>query len=118
MNTLISLDTKMHYRSVFISDVHLGFHGCSAKFLLDFLDRMECETLYLVGDIIDFRYMKKKCRWPKSHRDVLLKICEKARSGTRVVFVPGNHDEVVRPFNGMMFGCIEIQDRVKEGIAA
>jgi UDP-2,3-diacylglucosamine pyrophosphatase LpxH len=112
MNTLVSLDTTMRCRTVFISDVHLGFHGCSADFLLDFLDHTECETLYLVGDIVDFWNLKKKRHWPKAHSDVLLKICEKARSGTRVVFVPGNHDEAVRPFNGMMFGCIEIQDRV------
>lgn len=112
MNTLVPLDTTNRCRTVFISDVHLGFHGCSAGFLLDFLDRTECETLYLVGDIVDFWYMKKKRHWPKAHSDVLLKICDKARNGTRVVFVPGNHDEAVRPFAGMMFGCIEIQDRV------
>ena len=92
MNTLVSLDTTMRCRTVFISDVHLGFHGCSADFLLDFLDHTECETLYLVGDIVDFWNLKKKRHWPKAHSDVLLKICEKARSGTRVVFVPGNHD--------------------------
>lgn len=112
MNTLVPIDTTVRCRTVFISDVHLGFHGCSADFLLDFLDRTECDTLYLVGDIIDFWYMKKKRHWPKSHGDVLYKICEKARQGTRVVFVPGNHDEAVRPFDGMMFGCIEIQDRL------
>ncbi len=112
MSTLVPLDTKVRCRTVFISDVHLGFHGCSAGFLLDFLDRTECETLYLVGDIVDFWYMKKRRHWPKSHSDVLLKFCDKARNGTRVVFVPGNHDEAVRPFDGMMFGCIEIQDQV------
>lgn len=112
MNTLVPLDTKVRCRTVFISDVHLGFHGCSADFLLDFLGRVECETLYLVGDIVDFWYMKKRANWPKSHGEVLYRILDMARHGTRVVFVPGNHDEAVRPFDGMMFGCIEIQDRL------
>jgi len=112
MDSMVSLNTTLRCRTVFISDVHLGFHGCSADFLNDFLDRVECDTLYLVGDIVDFWYLRKRRNWPKSHGEVLYKILDKARKGTRVVFVPGNHDEAVRPFNGMMFGCIEIQDRV------
>jgi UDP-2,3-diacylglucosamine pyrophosphatase LpxH len=112
MTTLVSLETTLRCRTVFISDVHLGFHGCSADFLNHFLDRVQCDTLYLVGDIIDFWYLRKKRSWPPEHGEVIYRILDKARNGTRVVFVPGNHDEAVRPFNGMMFGCIEIQDKV------
>jgi UDP-2,3-diacylglucosamine pyrophosphatase LpxH len=110
MNSLVSLDTTLRCRTVFISDVHLGFPGCSADYLTDFLDRVDCETLYLVGDIFDFWYMKRRRYWPKAHSEVVHRIMQKAREGTRVVFVPGNHDEVVRAYDGMDMGCIEIRD--------
>jgi UDP-2,3-diacylglucosamine pyrophosphatase LpxH len=97
-----------HYRAIWISDVHLGTPGCQAKFLLDFLKHNESDTLYLVGDIIDGWRLKKSIYWPQSHNDVVQKILRKARKGTEVVYVPGNHDESVRQFLGLSFGEIKV----------
>ncbi len=97
-----------HYRAIWISDVHLGTPGCQAKFLLDFLKYNESDTLYLVGDIIDGWRLKKSIYWPQSHNDVVQKILRKARKGTEVVYVPGNHDESVRQFLGLSFGEIKV----------
>jgi len=100
----------LHYRTIFISDVHLGFSGCSANYLLDFLRSTRCDTLYLVGDIVDIWQMKKRMYWPQEHNDVVRTILGKAKHGTRVVFVPGNHDEVLRDFDGQVFGNLEIRN--------
>ena len=101
------------YRAIFISDIHLGTRGCKAAFLLDFLRHNESETLYLVGDIIDGWALKKSFHWPQSHNDIVQKVLRKARKGTRVVYVPGNHDEVGRQFAGLDFGQVAIrQDAV------
>ena len=97
-----------HYRAIWISDVHLGTPGCQAKFLLDFLKHNESDTLYLVGDIIDGWRLKKSIYWPQSHNDVVQKILRKARKGTEVVYVPGNHDESIRQFLGLSFGEIKV----------
>ena len=97
-----------HYRAIWISDVHLGTPGCQAKFLLDFLKHNESDTLYLVGDIIDGWRLKKSIYWPQSHNDVVQKILRKARKGTEVVYVPGNHDESIRQFIGLSFGEIKV----------
>lgn len=99
-------------RTIWISDVHLGFPGCSADHLLDFIRQMRCETLYLVGDIVDFWYLKKKRFWPQSHSNVIRSLLGKAKHGTRVVFVPGNHDEVMRQYDGMSIGHIEIINQI------
>ena len=99
----------LRFRSVFISDVHLGFKGCSAEYLLDFLESIETRTLYLVGDIIDLWSLRKTVYWPQAHSDVLRRILAMARSGTRVVYVPGNHDEVFRDFDGHVFANVEIR---------
>jgi UDP-2,3-diacylglucosamine pyrophosphatase LpxH len=96
-------------RSVWISDVHLGFHGCSAEFLLDFLHNVECDYLYLVGDIIDIWEMKKRMYWPQTHNNVIRTILGKAKHNTKVIYVPGNHDELLRDFDGTIFGNIEIR---------
>lgn len=96
--------------SIFISDVHLGFAGCSAKYVLDFLENVKCRNLYLVGDIIDFWSLRRKRYWPETHTKVLKKILEMAQSGTRVVMVPGNHDETLRKYNGLNIGAIEVND--------
>ncbi|BEI41194.1 hypothetical protein PHIN9_11250 [Polynucleobacter sp. HIN9] len=88
--------------------MHLGTPGCQAKFLLDFLKHNESDTLYLVGDIIDGWRLKKSIYWPQSHNDVVQKILRKARKGTEVVYVPGNHDESVRQFLGLSFGEIKV----------
>jgi UDP-2,3-diacylglucosamine pyrophosphatase LpxH len=97
-----------HYRAIWISDVHLGTPGCQAKFLLDFLKHNESDTLYLVGDIIDGWRLRKSVYWPQSHNDVVQKILRKARKGTEVVYVPGNHDESIRQFLGLSFGDIKV----------
>jgi UDP-2,3-diacylglucosamine pyrophosphatase LpxH len=96
------------YRSLFISDVHLGMRTCQAEALLDFLRHVEADTLYLVGDIIDFWKVKRGPYWPQAHNDVIQKIQRKVRKGTRVVLVPGNHDDGLRDFYGMQFGGIEV----------
>ncbi|HEX3845934.1 MAG TPA: UDP-2,3-diacylglucosamine diphosphatase [Steroidobacteraceae bacterium] len=103
-----STTLPMRMRSVFISDIHLGFKGCSADLLLDFLHSVEMETLFLVGDIIDVWSMKKSMFWPQSHNNVLRTILGKAKRGTKVIFIPGNHDEVFREFDGAVFGNLEI----------
>ena len=97
------------YRAIFISDIHLGTRGCKASYLLDFLRHNESETLYLVGDIIDGWALKKGFYWPQAHNDVVQKILRKARKGTRVVYIPGNHDEVGRQFVGLDFGQVAIR---------
>ena len=94
----------LRLRSVFISDVHLGFKGCRAGFLLDFLRRVECEQLYLVGDIIDLWSLERTFYWPQQHNDVIRTLLGKAKHGTRVVYVPGNHDRVFRDYDGWVFG--------------
>jgi len=95
-------------RAVWISDVHLGFRGCSADLLLDFLHTVECEYLYLVGDIIDVWNMKRGLYWPQEHNNVIRTLLGKAKHGTRVIYVPGNHDEVFRDHTGTVFGNVEI----------
>lgn len=98
----------LSYRTVWISDVHLGFRGCSAEHLLGFLRSVECEYLYLVGDIIDIWEMKKRMFWPQAHNNVVRTILGKAKHGTNVVYVPGNHDELLRDFCDMTFGNVHI----------
>lgn len=100
----------LNYRTIFISDVHLGFSGCSAQYLLDFLRSTRCDTLFLVGDIIDIWQMKKRPYWPQAHNDVVRTILGKAKHGTRVIFVPGNHDEVLRDFDSTVLGNLEIHN--------
>jgi UDP-2,3-diacylglucosamine pyrophosphatase LpxH len=99
----------LRVRTVWISDVHLGFRGCSAEMLLDFLHAVECETLYLVGDIVDVWNMRRGLYWPQAHNNVIRTILGKAKHDTRVVFVPGNHDEVFRDHVGSQFGNVEIR---------
>jgi UDP-2,3-diacylglucosamine pyrophosphatase LpxH len=98
----------LRLRSVFISDVHLGFKGCRAEFLLDFLRRVECEQIYLVGDIIDLWSLQRTFYWPQAHNDVIRTILGKAKHGTRVVYVPGNHDRAFRDHDGLTLGNVEI----------
>ncbi len=96
------------YRSLFISDVHLGTNACQAELLLDFLREHDAETIYLVGDIVDFWRIRRGAVWPQSHNDVLQKILRKVRKGARVIFIPGNHDDGLRQYAGQHFGGIEI----------
>jgi UDP-2,3-diacylglucosamine pyrophosphatase LpxH len=99
---------RMKFRTVFISDTHIGTPGCNAELLLDFLKSIECETLYLVGDIIDGWQLKKGWYWPAAHNDIVRAILKMAKRGARVVYVPGNHDEVFRDFTGLHFGDVEL----------
>ena len=101
---------KFRVRTVWISDLHLGTPGCQAKALLDFLREVQCDTLYLVGDIIDGWQLRRTWYWPQAHNDVVQKLLRKARKGTRVVFVPGNHDEFARRYVTHTFGGIEVVD--------
>jgi len=112
MQTADRLRIKRNVRTIWISDVHLGFSGCSADYLLEFIRDMRCDTLYLVGDIIDFWALKKKRYWPQAHNDVVRSILGKAKHDTRVVYVPGNHDEAMREYNGLTLGNVEIHDRI------
>ncbi len=102
---------KLDYRSVWISDVHLGTRGCKAEYLLDFLNHVECERLYLVGDIVDFWKLKNGFYWPALHNDVVRAVMDKARRGTEVIYIPGNHDEIFRGHIGTVFNGIELRDR-------
>ena len=103
------------YRSVFISDVHLGTRGCQAELLLDFIRNLECDSLYLVGDIIDGWKIKTGWYWPQAHNDVVQKLLRLARKGVSVIYVPGNHDEVIRDFCGVHFGGVVVaRDAIHE----
>src|SRR6266511_1149992 len=88
------------YRAAWISDTHLGTRGCNATALLDFLRENDFETLYVVGDLIDIWSLRRGIYWPQQHNDVIQKILRKARKGTRVIYIPGNHDELVQSFLG------------------
>lgn len=104
-----AIDHRRHYRTVWISDVHLGTRGCNAEMLIDFLDHVDSDTMYLVGDIIDGWRLKKKFYWPAAHNDVIWRLMKRARRGTRMVYIPGNHDEMFRQFAGLDFGGIQIR---------
>ena len=93
-------------RTAFISDVHLGTRGCQAERLADFLDELHCETLYLIGDIVDGWRLKRGWYWPQAHADVVQKVLALAQRGVRVVYVPGNHDDRLRDFCGEHFGGV------------
>jgi UDP-2,3-diacylglucosamine pyrophosphatase LpxH len=100
---------RRRYRTVWISDIHLGTRGCNAEMLIDFLDSVDSETMYLVGDIIDGWRLKKKFYWPAAHNDVVWRVMKRAKRGTKVVYIPGNHDEMFRQFSGMNFGGVQIR---------
>ncbi len=98
-------------RSVFVSDVHLGSRGCRADQLLEFLDSVEMDYLFLVGDIVDLWSLRRSFYWPQAHNEVLRALLGKSRTGTRVIYVPGNHDEDLREFCGSVLGHLEIHRR-------
>lgn len=99
---------KRKHRTVWISDIHLGTRGCKAAMLVDFLRSIEPETLYLVGDIVDGWSLRKGWYWPDEHNEVIRRILKMAHRGTRVIFVVGNHDEVLRDYAGFSFGGVEL----------
>jgi UDP-2,3-diacylglucosamine pyrophosphatase LpxH len=101
-------EATRRYRSIWLSDLHLGTRGCQADMLLDFLKHTESEYLYLVGDIVDGWRLKKGWYWPQAHNDVVQKVLRRVRKGTKVFLIPGNHDEVFRDFIGLQFGGVTI----------
>ena len=106
---MMSGDTrKVH--ALFLSDLHLGTKGCQADRLLDFLRVYEADTIYLVGDIVDGWQLRSGWYWPQAHNDVVQKLLRKARKGTRIVYVPGNHDEFLRDYYGTHFGGVEVAE--------
>ena len=99
---------RLRFRSIFISDVHLGTRDCRADFLLDFLRSTRCEHLYLVGDIIDLEAMEQTPYWPTRHSEVLAEFLAIAAQGTQVTYIPGNHDCRLRGMAGQRIGAIEV----------
>ncbi len=105
------------FRAIFISDAHLGTRGCQTDKLLDFLRHHEAETVYLVGDIVDGWALQSSWYWPQAHNDVVQKLLRQARKGTRVIYIPGNHDEFLRGYYGTHFGGIEVvENTIHTGI--
>jgi UDP-2,3-diacylglucosamine pyrophosphatase LpxH len=100
------------HRTIFISDTHLGTRGCKAEALADFLIHNDCETLFLVGDIVDGWQLKRRWYWTDAQSQVVNEILRKVDAGTRVIFVPGNHDEFARDYAGRFFGGIEVINEV------
>ncbi|MCZ7563895.1 MAG: UDP-2,3-diacylglucosamine diphosphatase [Burkholderiales bacterium] len=98
-----------HVRSIFLSDVHLGTRACQAERLLEFLAEHSCDNLFLVGDIVDFWAMRRSMYWSAAQNTVVQKILKRARHGVRVIFVPGNHDEIAREHVGASFGNIRVE---------
>ena len=96
------------YRTLFISDLHLGTKGCQAELLLDFVKANDADTIYLVGDIVDGWRLRSGWYWPQSHNDIVQKLLRKVRKGCRMVYVPGNHDDFAREYVGYTFGGVEI----------
>jgi UDP-2,3-diacylglucosamine pyrophosphatase LpxH len=99
------------FNTVWLSDVHLGSRDCRIGLLLDFLRRTRCDTLYLVGDIVDLESLRRTFYWPESHTEALRVLLKKSQEGTRIIYVPGNHDEDLRALVGVRFGNIEIHRR-------
>jgi UDP-2,3-diacylglucosamine pyrophosphatase LpxH len=101
---------KTHYRTIFLSDIHLGTRGCQADRLLDFLKLHTCDTLYLVGDIIDGWRMRSSIYWPQEHSNVLRRFLTLSKRGTRIIYVTGNHDEFLRKYSDLAIGNLELVD--------
>jgi len=108
---------ERRFRTLFISDVHLGARGSQADRLLDFLKSHDADTIYLVGDIVDGWALKSSWYWPQSHNDFVQKMLRKARKGAKVIYVPGNHDEFLRNYYGTHFGGIDVvENTIHEGV--
>ena len=108
--TTVHTFKPLHYRAIWLSDVHLGYRGCKADYLLNFLKSTDSDVLYLVGDIVDLWSMNRTMYWPQSHNNIIRTILGKAKHGTRVIYIPGNHDEQLRDYVGSFFGNVEIHD--------
>ena len=104
----MSPKTQLHHRTIWISDTHLGSKGCQTKHLLKFLKTYTCDYLFLVGDIIDFWALKRGSKWTNAHNAIVQQIIKMSRHGTKVIYVPGNHDEPIRDYTNIDIGNIEI----------
>jgi UDP-2,3-diacylglucosamine pyrophosphatase LpxH len=109
-NSHETADDALRFRAIFISDCHLGTPGCQAAALLEFLRATDSDYLYLVGDIVDGWQLKRRWYWHQLHNDVVQKVLRKARKGTQVMYIPGNHDEAARHYIGVDLGGIAIRD--------
>jgi UDP-2,3-diacylglucosamine pyrophosphatase LpxH len=107
--TVIGETRTRRYRTLFISDIHLGTRSAQTDAVLDFLRVVDADVIYLVGDIVDFWKVRRGPYWPQSHNDVLQKLLRKVRKGCRIIFIPGNHDEGLRDYCGTSFGGIDIR---------
>jgi UDP-2,3-diacylglucosamine pyrophosphatase LpxH len=101
-------ESPHRFRTIFLSDIHLGTWGCKAENVIDFLRYHSADTIYLVGDVVDAWRLRSKWYWPQSHNDLVQKLLRLARKGKRVVYIPGNHDEVFRDYLGLSFGGITL----------
>jgi len=106
------------FKTVWLSDVHLGSRACRVQLLLDFLQQTHCDALYLVGDIVDLESLRKSFFWPTTHTQVLRALLDKSQEGTRVVYIPGNHDDDMRALIGTRFGNVEVLGRCIHTTAA
>lgn len=97
------------YKTVWLSDLHLGNKDCKAEYLLDFLNHCKTDTLYLVGDIVDMWEMSRQFRWPDAHNQVLHKLMSLSHQGTKIIYLPGNHDAPLQKYSGMRFGEVEVK---------
>ena len=104
-------------RSIFLSDLHHGTRACQAERLLEFLREYTAQNVFLVGDIVDFWAMRRGISWSAAQNTFVQKMLKRARHGERVVFIPGNHDEVLRDHLGARFGDIEVTDEYEHQLA-
>lgn len=104
--------SRYYYRSIWISDIHLGTKHVNSEYLLDFLKMTNSEYLYLVGDIIDFWKLQSTKYWPNTNNHIIRNILKKARNGTKVIYIPGNHDEIMREYDGQNLYCVTIANTV------
>ncbi|MEW9798730.1 UDP-2,3-diacylglucosamine diphosphatase [Alteromonas sp. CYL-A6] len=109
---------QRRYRSLWLSDIHLGNKDCKADFLLSFLATVEVDALYLVGDIVDMWEMQRQFRWPDAHNQVMHTLMKMSHEGTRIVYLPGNHDAPLQTYSGMSFGDIEFERELIHTTAA
>ena len=112
MSNKNNLDKILHFKTIWMSDLHLGTKGCQAQLILEFIKYTRSDKLYLIGDIIDGWALRKKWYWPQTHNDIVQKILRKARHGTKVYYVAGNHDELLRKFIPVNFGKVQIVNQI------
>lgn len=108
-----SIAPNTHYPAIFLSDIHLGTKGCQADRLIDFLTKHSCDKLYLVGDVVDGWQLKSNFHWPEEHGDVLRHFLAMTARRTRIYYIVGNHDEMLRRFTGLELGNVSLLEEVE-----